>query len=232
MYSLYLLIDIFAVIIPLIFSFHPRIRFYRHWRAAWSAILLSALFFIPWDILFSSKEIWGFNPLYITGIQFMKLPLEEVLFFICIPYACLFTYFCLSRLRFQHLHSSNSAMWITYAGTTLLLVVAAVFHTQLYTFVTFLLLSIFLLLIARPFKEKLGQIFLVYLILLIPFFIVNGILTGTGIEQEVVWYNNQENMGIRVLTIPVEDFFYGMLLILMNIVLFEILNGKKKNINW
>ena len=67
-----------------------------------------------------------------------------------------------------------------------------------------------------------------YLIMLIPFFIVNGILTGTGIENEVVWYNNNENLGIRLLTIPVEDFFYGMFLIGMNIMLYELLNFSRK----
>jgi lycopene cyclase domain-containing protein len=57
--------------------------------------------------------------------------------------------------------------------------------------------------------------------MLIPFFIVNGILTGTGINEEVVWYNDEENLGIRLLTIPVEDIFYAFSLILLNLLLFK-----------
>jgi lycopene cyclase domain-containing protein len=48
-------------------------------------------------------------------------------------------------------------------------------------------------------------------------FIVNGILTS----KPVVVYNNLENMNIRIGTIPVEDFFYNMTLLLMNIGLYE-----------
>ena len=56
-------------------------------------------------------------------------------------------------------------------------------------------------------------------VMLIPFFIVNGILTGSMIENEVVWYNNSENLNIRLFTIPVEDTFYAFSLILTNLAL-------------
>jgi lycopene cyclase domain-containing protein len=74
----------------------------------------------------------------------------------------------------------------------------------------------------------LGKFYLSYLWILIPFFLVNGILTGTGLENPVVWYNNDENLGIRLLSIPLEDVVYGMLLILMNITIFEWLQAKDK----
>jgi lycopene cyclase domain-containing protein len=60
-----------------------------------------------------------------------------------------------------------------------------------------------------------------YAIILIPFFIVNGLLTGTGLDEPVVWYNDSQNLRMRILTIPVEDIFYGMLLLLLNTALFE-----------
>ena len=56
------------------------------------------------------------------------------------------------------------------------------------------------------------------------FFIVNGILTGSCIEEPVVWYDNNENLGIRLGTIPFEDIFYGFLLIASIIQIFEYLN--------
>ncbi|HMV89442.1 MAG TPA: lycopene cyclase domain-containing protein, partial [Cyclobacteriaceae bacterium] len=73
----------------------------------------------------------------------------------------------------------------------------------------------------------LSRFYFAYIFVLIPFFIVNGILTGSFIEGEVVWYNNAENLGIRMGTIPVEDTFYGMLLLIMNVSLFEWLQRRK-----
>jgi hypothetical protein len=51
--------------------------------------------------------------------------------------------------------------------------------------------------------------------------VVNGVLTGTGLEQAVVWYSEQEILGVRILTIPIEDVFYGMLMIGLTISCYE-----------
>lgn len=59
------------------------------------------------------------------------------------------------------------------------------------------------------------------------FFIVNGILTGSWIDEPVVWYNDSENLGIRIGTIPFEDAFYGFLLIALVIDLYRYLQNKK-----
>lgn len=223
---LYLIVNILAVLFPVIFSFHPRLRFNKKWRSAWPAILCTALPFILWDIYFTGKGIWGFNDKYLTGFFIANLPVEEILFFICIPYACLFTHHCFNILvnkDFLKPFKKNISLLLV----LLLPILAAYYWTKAYTFTTFLLTAVFILLHSFVFKSSwLSHFYFSYLFLLIPFFIVNGILTGTGPEQPVVWYNNFENMNIRLLTIPVEDFFYGMLLILLNVSVFEYLERK------
>lgn len=69
--------------------------------------------------------------------------------------------------------------------------------------------------------QHLQRFYIAFLIILIPFFIVNGILTGTGLEEPVVWYNNAENLGIRLGTIPVEDIGYAFTLLFGNVLLIE-----------
>jgi lycopene cyclase domain-containing protein len=50
---------------------------------------------------------------------------------------------------------------------------------------------------------------MVYTLLMLGFFPVNGVLTGTGLESPIVNYNPDEFLGIRILTIPIEDAVYG-----------------------
>jgi len=66
-----------------------------------------------------------------------------------------------------------------------------------------------------------------YVVTLIPFFIVDGILTGSFIPGEVVFYNNAHNLGIRLGTIPVEDMVYGFLMLLMNVTWFEFFRSRR-----
>jgi lycopene cyclase domain-containing protein len=96
-----------------------------------------------------------------------------------------------------------------------------------YTSVTFIATALFLVFITWVWKPAfMGRFYFAFIIILIPFFLVNGVLTGSWIEGEVVWYNNTENLAIRMGTIPFEDTFYGMLMILMNISILEALRNK------
>jgi len=220
MKSLYLLVNFFTVIIPFLFSFHPKLRFDKKFKAFFLANGLVALVFILWDIVFTKIGVWGFNPDYLLGIYFFHLPLEEILFFICIPFSCVFTYHCVN-LFFDIQWPPKTETVFVISLSVLLFLVGAFFYDRLYTAYTFISLSIVLLALKYLAKVTwLPKLFSIYTILLIPFFIVNGILTGTGPDNPVVWYNNAENLGVRLLTIPVEDVFYGFELVLLNVFLF------------
>jgi len=179
-----------------------------------------AFFYIIWDIFFTRKNVWSFNENYITGIKLINLPIEEVLFFFVVPYCCVFIYECI-RCYFSLLSNKNSANVFLQIIAIILLVTGLIFYSRYYTSWSFILCALFiakLYVFKKFFKDFNADFFLVaYAIILIPFLLVNGFLTAIP----VVLYNDAENLGIRIYTIPLEDIFYGMLLIMMNIALYE-----------
>ena len=95
----------------------------------------------------------------------------------------------------------------------------------MYTFYT----SIFLLLTLLFVKFKrinISVIIISYLAIIPFFFISNGILTGSIIDNPIVWYDDSQNLSFRLFTIPIEDAFYGFLLITLNCILFDYLKHK------
>jgi len=224
----YLLINFFTIIICFIFSFHPKIKFNRHFGAFLKASSLVAVFFIVWDIWFTAHGVWWFNDRYLLGFRIGGLPIEEILFFICIPFSCVFTYYCLTR--FYDLEWSRRASSLFSIAFVLLCVVLAILSWgKIYPVVTFVLTAGTLLCLRGVAKVRwLGRASTLYGILLIGFFLVNGVLTGTGLEEAVVNYNPEHFWGIRILTVPVEDAVYGYSLFLWNIYFFTLFKKEEQ----
>lgn len=213
----YLLVDFFCIIFPFLFSFHPRLQFYRQWRYFLIPCLSTAFFFLVWDGFFTHWGIWSFNPRYVIGIYMFGMPLEEFLFFICIPYACVFSYHCFGVL-FPGLHKYQAPVRVFYLLLSIsLLIVGIVNWPRLYTSVTFISCGIFILFLLKSRSELLSMFFFTFLFILVPFILSNGVLTGSFLGRVVVAYNDAHNLGIRILTIPLEDTFYGMLMLLLNV---------------
>lgn len=219
--STYLLINLLSVSIPLILSFDKKVYYYKRWKYLFPAIGITLVFFIIWDILFTDAGVWGFNPIHLTGIEIVNLPVEEWLFFITVPYSSVFLYDVFKAYISKDPFAKISR-GISFFLMGFLLIFSLMNYDKLYTFITFLFLFIYIFLMEIVLRAKyMGRFYFGYLFVLIPFLLVNGILTGSFIEEEVVWYNNAENLGFRIVTIPVEDAFYGMLLILMNVSIYE-----------
>ncbi|HKJ06257.1 MAG TPA: lycopene cyclase domain-containing protein, partial [Flavobacteriaceae bacterium] len=92
---LYLLINIASLSIPFAYSFEKKMNFKKNWNAVFLGIFIVAIPFLIWDVWFTKIGVWGFNPDYHLSINIFGLPLEEILFFICIPYASLFIHYSL-----------------------------------------------------------------------------------------------------------------------------------------
>lgn len=179
-----------------------------------------ALPFIVWDAYFTSIGVWGFNDRYIAGGRLWGLPYEEIAFFFCIPYACLFTYHCFRIFLGEKLHGLPAPIhWIIPGICFLFLLFGWDGWYTRWTAIGLLAFYLFHLLVWH--SAYLNLFLFSYTILLIPFLITNGILTGTGIEEQVVWYDRAQQIGFRIFTIPIEDVFYGLLMVLGSVTLWE-----------
>ncbi|MEQ9423141.1 MAG: lycopene cyclase domain-containing protein [Cyclobacteriaceae bacterium] len=222
----YLYILLASLSIPLLRSFEPRVFYISRWKPLLISFSLTALFFITWDIIFTKNGVWGFNPRYLVGINIINLPIEEWLFFFIIPYSSVFIYVCLNHFIRKDYLKDFGVPLARFVGLALL-VIALLNPGRAYTFWNFLFTGLFLSYHGFILKNHyLGRFWVAYLVHLIPFLIVNGILTGSYVDEPIVWYNNAENLGIRIGTIPVEDTVYAMLLLMMNITFLERFSSK------
>lgn len=219
----YLVVNLLAISIPLLHSLHKKSHFYGKWKSLLPAIGVTSAFFLAWDVIFTKMGIWSFNSNLFIGLEILGLPFEEYLFFICIPFACVFTYeFFNQKLSKYNAFIEKAGNVFSYLLIALFIGVLFIAHDRLYTTVTAIFFIAFILYMQNsPFSKHSGMVYLSYIPLLLPFFFVNGTLTGSFTSEPVVLYNNLENLGIRWGTIPIEDAFYGLFLIQANILLFE-----------
>jgi lycopene cyclase domain-containing protein len=219
----YLLINIAVVLFPLILSFDKKVHFVSKWKFVLPSVLITGVFFLIWDMLFTKLNVWSFNPDYIIGINFFGLPLEEILFFLTVPYACIFIYECLNTYFPNKTFEKYS---LALSNLLLGVCVAILFfgYHQWYTLINFGFLFVLLGYVeyVNTRFRFMFYFYRAYLVSLIPFYIVNGFLTAIPI----VMYNDKQILGMRVGTIPFEDHFYLMGLLLMNIYLYEFFKSK------
>jgi lycopene cyclase domain-containing protein len=217
----YLYLHIFTVVPVFLLSFDRKVAYFRTWNRLWAPILLVGVFFVLLDILFTAFGVWGFNNRYISGLNLWNLPVEEVLFFVTVPFACVFIYECLNKY-FPGKILGKREPRVTVFLILIFFAVAFINFERTYTFLTFFLAGLFLLIsrwVVPSFVRD--RYYLAYLVSLFPFLIVNGVLTGGFTDQPIVMYNEEEYMGIRIFTIPLEDSIYGFLLLMLVVSGFE-----------
>jgi lycopene cyclase domain-containing protein len=212
----YLLLNLLAISAPFLLSFDKKVAYYKGWGRLFAGMAFMWLLFIPWDEWFTRRGVWAFNGDYLTGIYWGSLPFEEWLFFLAIPYATIFIYACLKGwLPDWGRGWAKPFIWLV---TIFSAAMVLLFYDRIYTLVTFTLLPLMLWIhVALHGFRHLGRFAIMWIIHLIPFYIINGVLTA----WPVVTYNDLENMGFRIWTVPFEDAFYSMLMLIMVLTVYE-----------
>lgn len=222
--STYLLINIAIISFPLILSFDKNLKFYKKVPFVLQSIAFISTAYIIWDVIAAKRGDWTFNPEHLIGFYILGLPLEEILFFITVPYACIFIYetvsFYVKELKFNF----NYKLFLIPAF--LLIILGIIFYDQNYTFTVSIFAAAFFI-GAILFKSPIllsRNFWITILIGFIPFLVVNYFLTSIP----VVTYNEVAFSGKRFITIPYEDFLYSFSMLSLWILFYELAKEKKK----
>lgn len=227
--STYFLINIAIIIFPLILSFLPQYRsFYHHWRQLLGSILLVGLIFILWDILVTSQGHWNFNPTQVFGLRLLHLPLEEWLFFITVPFSCLFLYQALKNHFQARILKPNLHLPLKVFAAISLFAAISVYplaYTQLVLGFTALTIIFILIIFPGLFRRLAYWVYAAFGLGL--FILFNSWLTGIP----VVTYNPAVILNLRLGTIPIEDFLYNWSLLTLYAFVYDFIgvkiNGQK-----
>lgn len=224
MKGLYLLLDGLTLLFPVLLSFDSRVHYVGRWKSVFISATLVAIPFLIWDVYFTASGVWGFNSDYLIGTTFFHLPIEEILFFWVVPFACTFIYECtrfyFRDIRWSTLNKLLVAILLLYAGY-----LASENPSGWYTIGCSISLSLALLLWYA--QKSIAYLGIAFVLSLLPFLAVNGILTGSFIEKPIVWYSESHFSGLRIGTIPMEDVLYSFSLIALNILVMERLAKKR-----
>ncbi|MGH1366168.1 MAG: lycopene cyclase domain-containing protein [Calditrichia bacterium] len=212
----YLVFNLIVISGPLALSFDRRVYFYSKWKQAISAILITLVPFVIWDALVTHSH-WWFNENYTLDFRLAQLPLGEWLFFITVPYACLFTWEVLRcyELGARPFYESLSKPMIALLLPGLWLLSIGKEYTGLVLIALAAAALLDIMLKTNIWRTQQTPLFLA--ICTVFMLIFNGYLTA----RPVVLYGTEYQLDFRIITIPIEDFGYGFALLLTNIILFE-----------
>lgn len=213
MSALYAILLLGSVSVPFALSFDKKLAFYKQWNHFIPSLLMVAVVYIFFDYLLTGYGVWGFNPRYHASWVWLRLPIEEWLFFIAIPYAAVFLHDAIVCYYSQLKLGRRLTKALTRALILFAIAMVLFNSGKIYTVYIFIKVIVVLLWSCYDKTETMNRFYITFLVVLVPFVMVNGILTGSFIDEPVVWYNDEENLGIRFMTIPVEDFFYAFSLI-------------------
>ena len=217
--SLYFLILFFSFLFPFALSFDKKVAFYKSWRYLFPSIGVVAFVFIVWDFIFTHYGFWGFNDKYLNGIFLFNLPLEEILFFIIIPYCCLFIYEVV-KSYFPNLKLKQTTKFFSLFAVVSGVFLSLFFADNSYT-ISACILTVLLTIFSFRYQPNFSFFVISFIISIIPFVVVNGILTGVATPEPIVWYSESEIIGLRLFTIPLEDFYYSYSLLLSVAIFYE-----------
>jgi lycopene cyclase domain-containing protein len=224
----YIILDFLIILFPLLFTFKWKFQYYKFFKPLAASILIVGISYIIWDILVTWRGDWWFEEEFLIGIEIFGLPIEEILFFIVVPFACLFIYENLVYFIKDKKLPFNKWFYLTIAA--IFFIIGIIFRNQDYTILSTFSCALFFILASTLYPEMLkSRNYWFYIILsFIPFIIFNYFLTSlivVGYSPEAIWGGDGLWNG-RFITIPFEDFFYNYSMLSFYLMVYLYFKGK------
>ncbi|MEM6700436.1 MAG: lycopene cyclase domain-containing protein, partial [Bacteroidota bacterium] len=136
-------------------------------------------------------------------------------------FASIFIYECLNHYVKKDWLASYEK-WISIILGSVLVIGGLIYWDQIYTSTTFLLTGGFIwyhyLFLPNHYRAR---FYFAFLVILIPFALVDGVLTGGYTQAPIVLYNPMEFLDFRIPSVPLEDYVYGLLMLFGMVTLLE-----------
>jgi lycopene cyclase domain-containing protein len=221
--SLYIGLDLLVMAAPILLSFDRRVRYVKRWPAVLASSAVVGILFLIWDAFMASRGAWVFSEFYAGQFRLFHLPPGEFLFFLAVPFACVFIYEVVSAYVPEKTFPAGKLPWLAAAAAFTIAATAAA--PRLYTSTVLAVTALFFLSSAvfAPALLSSGRFWISIAISYVPFLISNGVLTALP----VVTYSDEATLGIRAWTIPLEDFFYSFSLLGFVFFAYSFFRGKR-----
>ena len=214
----YLVLDIGMVLSAIVVGLRYRQQWLSGWRPTLQTVGIVAVLFVAWDMAAVHAGHWRFNALYTLGLRIGGLPIEEWLFFVAVP--------LIAMSMWELIRPQETKRWRVFGPVQAAIALGcAVFGViQIGRGYSMAASSAALCSAgwwaACPYGVRRWLIF--EGLLFGCFFCVNTILTALP----VVEYGSAAYSGLRIGSIPVEDFLYNYALVGATILTYAMLKNR------
>lgn len=203
----YVIIPTLAVLGPLVLSFDQKVNFIQYWLPWLISTVVVGIPYLIWDSLVVKQDHWQFNSEFVGTWRLFRLPLGEYLFFLFIPYACIFLYE-VGIAYFGNTPILPWNLWWSLGALAASLAALLLLRKKGYTVLALGSVAAFFALQGALLPELPGTFGFLFFIgfSTLGFLVVDGLYTSLP----TIYYNPASNTGVRVFTIPLEDFLYNL----------------------
>jgi isorenieratene synthase len=197
------------------------------WRPALWATIVGAVPFVLWDALVTDRH-WWFEDARVLGVRLWGLPLEELGFFVLVPLACIITWeLVMGGARASPRGTPRNGI---IAAASLVAAVILGWLGREYTALCMLAIAVASLLDAalatRLASSRTARLHALVVLGLTTVF--NGYLTA----RPIVSYDPRYQLDVRIGTIPIEDYAFGLALVWVTTALYQWRRGRTFGPSW